>query len=115
MESKEAGQELSTGQSTTDADLGASEQQQEEEKHDGFIRWDKHQLDINAKTKKYHEERRGKEKAEAGLADLQKQFDEFKKTATAVELKPIDPFSETLAEDLEQRDKAIRQHNATKQ
>jgi len=94
------------GLSTEDAEN--LDEGQQEERHAGFIRLDKHDKDIGVQHKKYREEERGKKKAQASLADLQKQFDELKKTATAVEVKPIDPFSETLTQDLEERDKAVK-------
>jgi len=96
------------GLSTEDAENLAGEQQ-EEEKHDGFIRLDKHQKDINVQHKKYREEERGRIKAEERFGKLENELADLKKTTAATEIKPIDPFSETLAQDLEDRDKAVKQ------
>jgi len=91
-------------------EVEVTEQSQEpEESHDGFIRVDKHQKDVNVQHKKFRDEERGRVKAEERADSVQKELDDLNAKNATVEIPPVpDQHSETYAADVVTRDEAIR-------
>ena len=92
-----------------DENVEAEQSEQPEEAHDGFIRVDKHQKDVNVQHKKFRDEERGRVKAEERADTVQKELDELKGQNATVAIPPVpDQYSETYAADVASRDEAIR-------
>ena len=86
----------------------AAQEKLDEETHDGFIKLDKHQQDVNRQHKKFRDEERAKAK-EAGRADAaEKELEELKVKTSEVVIPPVpDKYSDTYEADIKERDDAI--------
>lgn len=86
----------------------AAQEKLDEEAHDGFIKLDKHQQDVNRQHKKFRDEERAKAK-ESGRADAaEKELEELKAKTSEVVIPPVpDRYSDTYDADIKERDEAI--------
>lgn len=79
-----------------------------EETHDGFIKLDKHQKDVNVQHKRFRDEERGRVKERDRADGLQKEIDELKGQGAEIVIPPVpDKYSETFDADIKARDEAI--------
>jgi len=92
-----------------EVDEATEQTEQPEETHDGFIRVDKHQKDVNVQHKKFRDQERSRVEAEKRADSIQKELDELKGQNATVAIPPVpDQYSETYAADVASRDDAIR-------
>ncbi len=98
-----------TDDATTEAELAAAE----EEKHEGFVKADDSQKDINKQHKKFRDEERGHVKTQAELDSVNKELADLKAQSVDTTIPPLpDKYAEDFDQQMQVRDDAIKRSTA---
>lgn len=100
-------------QPTEEATTGAELATADEEKHDGFVKADDAQKDINKQHKKFRDEERSHVTTKSELDKLSQELADLKAKSVDTEIPALpDKYSETYDQDMQVRDDAIKRSTA---
>lgn len=98
-------EEVATADAEAAAQLAA---QEPEETHDGFIKLDKHQTDVNRQHKKFRDEERVRVKESERADAAERKLGELQAKQAEVVIPPVpDKYSDSFEADIKERDDAI--------